>query len=213
MDWIVLSELRFDAIIGILPAEQANAQPLEIEIKLGVDLDAAASSGDLSLSVDYAAVAQQVRFLAQQGRWRLIESLGTAICRMLLAPPAKQEARAAIDRVELRIRKPAVLDGLAIPGVTLRRTVEWCKLSKTKAPSRTILEKLESTPLSAAYRVHVDPGTSWQPPAGLALMVLAGRPRIAGQSMGAGAEVGRSGGPVENHQKLAVTLLAVGSPL
>jgi len=213
MDWIVLSELRFDAIVGILPAEQANAQPLEIELKLGVDLDGAASSGDLSQTVDYAAVAEQVRFLAQQGRWRLIESLGTAICRLLLASPAKQDSRASVDRVELRIRKPAVLDGLAIPGVTLRRTADWCKLAKTKAPSRTTLEQLEATPLSAAYRVHIDPGTSWQPPAGLALMVLAGRPRVAGQTLGAGAEVGRSGGPVENHQKLPVTLLAVGSPL
>ncbi|MCB9673824.1 MAG: dihydroneopterin aldolase [Alphaproteobacteria bacterium] len=213
MDWIVLQDLRFDAIVGVLPSEQAAAQPLELEVKLGVDLDEAGGTGDLSKSVDYASIAHQVRFLAQQGRWRLIESLGTAICRLLLAPPGEQEGRAPITRVELRIRKPTILGGLAVPGITLRRTREWCKLVKSKAPSRTTIERLEATPLSAAYRVHIEAGTAWQPPPGVALFVIAGRPRHDGQTLAPGAEVARAAGAFENHQKHDVTLLAVGSPL
>ncbi len=212
MDWITLTDLRFDAMVGILPSEQAAAQPLHLEIKMGVDLDKAGGTGDLSQSVDYAGVANQVRFMAQQGRWRLIESLGTAICRLLLAPPAAQEGRAAIDRVEVRIRKPTILQGLAVPGVTLRRTADWCKLPRTQAPSRTTIEQLEATPLSGAWRVHVDAGTSWQPPPAVALYVMAGRPRVGGMTVDPGTEIARAAGLVENRQNDAVSLLAVGSP-
>ncbi|MEZ4319241.1 MAG: dihydroneopterin aldolase [Myxococcota bacterium] len=213
MDWIVLQDLRFDAVVGVLAREQAAAQPLDVEVKLGVDLDESGGTGDLSKSVDYASIAHQVRFIAQQGRWRLIESLGTAVCRALLAPPGEQEERAQVERVEVRIRKPTILDGLAVPGVTLRRTKEWCKLVRTKAPSRTTLDRLEATPLEAAYRVHIEAGTAWQPPPGVALFVVAGRPRHDGQTLAPGAEIARASGPFENHQKKAITLLAVGSPI
>jgi dihydroneopterin aldolase len=212
MDWITLTDLRFDAIVGILASEQARAQPLELEVKMALDLDGAGSTGDLSKSVNYAAVANQVRFMAQQGRWRLIESLGTGICRLLLAPPAPQEARAAIERVELRIRKPTILDGLAVPGVTMRRTADWCKIPKSKAPSRTTIEQLEATPLSGAWRIHVDGGTSWQPTPSVALYVIAGRPRVNGVTVEPGTEIARAAGLIENRQSDPVTLLAVGAP-
>ncbi|MCB9672839.1 MAG: dihydroneopterin aldolase [Alphaproteobacteria bacterium] len=213
MDWIVLNRLCFDAIVGVLAREQAAPQPLELEVKLGVDLDAAGASGRLDQSVDYAAVADQVRFIAQHGRWRLIESLGTAVARLLLAAPGAQEGRAQVTRIELRIAKPTILDGLAVPQIVLRRTAEWCRLPRRSMPSRTTLEVLEATPLSAAYRVHVDPGTSWQPPPQVALKVVAGRPRYDGRVLQPGDELARAAGLVENHQKAAVTLLAVGAPI
>lgn len=213
MDWIVLDSLRFDAIVGILPSEQVAPQPLELQIRLGVDLDAAGRTGDLSQSVDYAAIAHQVRFIAQHGRWRLIESLGTACARLLLAPPAAQEARAQVHRIELHIAKPTILDGLAVPQVILRRKLEWCRLERRSMPSRTTLDILEATPLSAAYRVHIDPGTTWQPPPQVALKVMTGHPRHAGRTLSAGDELARVAGTIENHQKLPVTLLAVGHPI
>lgn len=213
MDWIVLNRLRFDAIVGILASEQVAPQPLELQIKLGVDLDACGSSGDLSKSVDYAAVADQVRFIAQHGRWRLIESMGTCIARLLLAPPAAQASRAAVERVEIHIAKPTILGDLAVPEVVLRRKADWVRLPRRDVPSRTTLETLETTPLSAAYRVHIAPGTSYAPPPQVAFKVMAGRPRYEGRTLVPGDEVARMATVFENHQKQAVTLLAVGHPI
>lgn len=213
MDRIVLDDLCFDAIVGVLPSEQACAQPLVLKLELWLDLDGAGASGDLEKSVDYAAVARQVRFVAQQGRWRLIESLGTAICRLLLAPPAHQEGRAQVERAAVSIAKPTILGGLAVPSVGFRRTRDWCRLARTEAPSRTVLERLEATPLEAAYRVHIEAGTGWTPPPGLALHVVAGRPRHRGETLDPGDELARMAGPIENHQKQPITLLACGAPL
>lgn len=213
MDWIELTDMRFDAIVGVLIGEQAVAQPLVVDVKIHLALDGAGATGDLAKSVNYAAVASQVQFIAQQGRWRLIESLGTAVCRLLLAPAAAQEQRAVIERMELRIAKPTILDGLATPAVVFRRKREWVRLAKTTHKPRTFVEALEATPLSAAYRVHVEPGTTWDPPAGVALEVVAGRPRVAGRTLHPGDRLARCAKTVENHQKQAVTLLAVGSPM
>lgn len=213
MDWIVLNRLRFDAIVGILAREQITAQPLELEIKLALDMDACGATGDLSLSINYAAVADQVRFIAQHGRWRLIESMATCCARLLLAPPAAQEQRAPIERVELRIAKPTILDGLAVPEAVLRRKADWCHLPRRTLPSRAVVETLEATPLSAAYRIHIDPGTTWQPPPQVALKVIAGRPHYEGRTLVPGDDVARFATLFENHQKEPVTLLAVGHPI
>lgn len=213
MDRIVLSDLRFDAIVGVLPSEQAAAQPLRVDLELWLDLEQAGSTGDLSRSVDYAAVAHQVRFLAQHGRWRLIESLGTAICRLLLAPPAAQEARAQVARASVQIAKPTILGGLAIPAVSLRRTADWCRMPRQDAPSRTTLERLEATPIEAAYRVHIEAGTGWTPPPQVALHVVAGRPRANGVTLQPGDELARCATLIENHQKQPITLLACGAPI
>lgn len=211
LDWIELQQLRFEAIVGILAFEQARAQPLELEICLGVDLDGAGATGDLAQSVDYAAVAHQTRFIAQQGRWRLIESLGTAICRLLLAPPSALEARTAIQGVEVHIAKPTILEGLAVPSVRLRRQRGWCTLRTHEEPGARI-ETLEATPLSGAYRVHILPGATWQPSIGVALMVVAGKVHSNGTICTAGTELARLHGPLENQGSEEVTLLAVGTP-
>ena len=99
------------------------------------------------------------------------------------------------------------------PSVLPTNRLDWCKLKTSKAPSRTTLEHLEVTPLSAAYRVHITAGTSWKPPAGVALFVMAGRPRHQGETVYPGDEIARMAGTIENRQKQPVTLLAVGSPI
>ncbi len=210
MDQIVLDRLRFDAIVGVLPGEQAVAQPLEMDVRMGLDLSEAAATGELGRSVDYAAVAEQLRFLAQQGRWRLLESLASAAARLLLAPPAVGEERAAVEEVEIVVRKPAILDGRATPGVRFVR--RGAPLRAVVGPSGVRIELLEATPLSAAYRVHVAPGVRWEVPPGLALRVIAGTLGAASRRSGPGEELARRAGAVHNPGEDALCVLAVGAP-
>lgn len=212
LDWVVLEDLRFDAIVGILSFEQARAQPLVLQVELGANLDRCGATGDLSYSVNYAAVANQSRFVAQHGRWRLIESLGTALCRLILAAPAPHEGRCPVQEVALSIAKPTILDGLAVPSVRLRRAASWCELRAFEPTEGVRVEVLEATPLSGAYRVHVAPGASWQPPVGVALYGVTGTLQSDAGPVGPGTEVARLAGPVRNDSAAAALVLAVGTP-
>lgn len=109
-------DLDLDCIVGILPRERLTPQPLRVSLRLELDLEAVGDSGDLRQGIDYAAIDRQVRFLAGEGRFRLIESLGLAILRVVLAPP--------VLRARVRIAKPAILPG-SLPAVELARDAAW----------------------------------------------------------------------------------------
>ena len=120
-DRITLTGLCVEGIVGVLDFEQVTPQPIELDLELFLPLDPSGDSGDLARTVDYAAVADEVAFLATHSRLRLIESLGLAICRNILAAPQLGEARAVVERVSVQIRKPTILGGRAVPGVSMTR--------------------------------------------------------------------------------------------
>lgn len=171
MDWVELRDVRIQCHIGILDWEQERTQPLVLDLRMGLDLDGAAG-GDLSRSVDYAAVLQQLTWLAVQGRWRLLESLGTAAARMLLLPPA--EPRAPIERVVLSMHKPEVLGGAAVPTVRLERESAWAQLQVRELAPEIVGELLVETPHASAWRVRLAPGARWELPRGGVALRLAG---------------------------------------
>lgn len=123
MDRIDL-DLEVNAIVGILPRERIEPQPMRISLRMELPLEGCGTSGDLSAGVDYAEMDARIRHLAVHGRFRLIESLALAILRVVLDAPRAGEARAAVRRATVTIRKPAVLRA-AEPSVTLSREASW----------------------------------------------------------------------------------------
>src|SRR5579871_1397823 len=96
-DWIHLKRFSFPCVLGIFDWEQKKPQTLSVEISMGLDLQGAAD-GTLARSVNYAATLEHVRFIAEHGRWRMLESMATAMARHLLALPAAGEERAQVSR-------------------------------------------------------------------------------------------------------------------
>lgn len=143
--------LQTACIVGILPRERIEPQPLQLELCLWVDLEACGDTGDLAVGVDYAAIDTQVRFLCTEGRFRLIETLALATLRLLLAPPAPTEGRVAIERASVRITKPAVLRA-AEPSVCLARDAAWALAAD---PARSVLADV---PEVCAQRIVLDTG-------------------------------------------------------
>jgi FolB domain-containing protein len=172
-DWISLS---FPCVVGLSEWEQRESQTLELELAMGLDLDAAAC-GDLRRSVDYAATLEQVQFIAQHGRWLLLESVAAAMARVVLAPPAAGEQRAQVRSVVVRVRKPDVFRGRAVPAVEIWRDESWYQareLAQAEGqPGR--IEILLETRETGAYRIHLPPASTWMVPAGMALQVVSGR--------------------------------------
>jgi FolB domain-containing protein len=177
-DWIFLSKvsLSFPCVLGVLDWERRQAQTLELELAMNLDLDSAAS-GDLGRSVDYSAILDQVQFIAQHGRWLLLESMAAAMARLVLAPPAAGEPRAQVRGVLVRLRKPDVLRGRAIPAIEIRRDDAWYSTEELAmpelAPAR--IEVLQETRQTGAYRIHLPPGSRWVVPSKMAVQIVAGR--------------------------------------
>lgn len=190
-DQITLEQFVVDAIVGITEAEQRSLQPVEVELSMVLNLDGAGDSGDLTQSVDYYAVQQQVISLIQAGQWRLIESMGLAIARWLLVEPLPVEGRAEVLAVTVKLRKPTILDG-AVPGLELHRTAAWADSMKPTEVDAALVQTLCATKITGAYRVVVPPNVRWLvPPTAFVHVVTAGladdRPVAAGTRLAWGS--------------------------
>ena len=74
-DRIELRGLRVTARVGVLPIEREQAQPLEVDLDVVVDLAAAGASDDLADTVHYGAVCDAV-----------VRAIGTGHCSAAGAP-------------------------------------------------------------------------------------------------------------------------------
>lgn len=206
MDTVSLSDLRFETIVGILPAERVEPQPIVLDVELGLALGPIGESGDLGLGIDYAAVETQLTALTQLGRFWLIESLGLAAVRWLLLEPTADEARGRIERARIAIRKPAILGGRAVPGVAIARSVP----ARVTVESQDGVERvtLVQTPRDGAWRLRLEPGAHWQLEPWQGALVVAGDVLVGGQRYDAGTRVPSGAELASSH---GATLLAAGS--
>jgi 7,8-dihydroneopterin aldolase/epimerase/oxygenase len=114
---VELRGLRFDAICGVLPHERTTPQPLELDIDLQADLDAAGESDDLADTVDYGAACAVVEHIVTTTACALLEALGEQIARAVLALDDRIEA----VTVSVRKLRPPVAQQLETSGVRITR--------------------------------------------------------------------------------------------
>ena len=74
-DIVFIEQLEVQAILGILPEERTTPQRVVIELQLETDSRPAAQSKNIDDTLDYAALAEQVRALTVAGEYLLIETL------------------------------------------------------------------------------------------------------------------------------------------
>lgn len=189
MDQIELVNFEFETIVGILPQEREQTQPISFEISLGLDLEKAGTVESLTDSVNYARVQDVVMFLTREGRWHLIEALGLAICRTLLVEPTKEEMQARILEVDVQIRKPRILAPVSVPGVRIKRVSEWFQADVESQGPGVVLLPLAHTLNTWVWRVQLAPGAKWVIPENMATMVLAGEVEAELETYGNGATV------------------------
>lgn len=97
-DQIVIDQLCFEASLGLYEWEKDTPQPLCLDACIYVDLKAAAAAQDLSLSVDYAQVSQELMALAQAEHHDLVETLIEKMAQHLLL-------HHPVQAVQLTLRK------------------------------------------------------------------------------------------------------------
>lgn len=116
-DLIQLRGLRASGICGALPEEQDRRQPLEVDLDIEADLDAAARTDDLADTIDYGAIAATVETIVIGERFVLLERLAARICEAILA-----DERVTGVTVSVRKLRPPVPQLLDTSGVRLTRS-------------------------------------------------------------------------------------------
>ena len=114
-DRIEVRGLRVLGVIGVLPHERTEPQPLEIDLDLYVDLRAPGASDDLTDTVDYGAVTTMAVEVAA-GPFDLLERLAERLAHETLRFEG-------VERVEVAVRKlrPPVAADVATTGVRIVR--------------------------------------------------------------------------------------------
>ena len=98
-DRIELRGLRVVGVIGVLPEEQARAQPFEIDLDVYADLSTAGQSDDLADTIDYGAITDLVAQVVGDERHALLERVVQRIADVILAE------HPTVEQVTVTIRK------------------------------------------------------------------------------------------------------------
>lgn len=114
MDRVFLSDLEVEAIIGIHPWEREVRQRLVLQIEVAADVAAAAAADDISLTLDYSALAQRVREFIRERRFRLLETLAEETSAMIAAEFGARWMR-------FRVGKPGAVANSGQVGVEIER--------------------------------------------------------------------------------------------
>jgi dihydroneopterin aldolase len=98
MNEIHIAGLRVKTHIGVPENERANAQEIEIDIRIVPTVDFSRMEDDLSATVDYAAVCLSVEKIAASRPRQLIETLADEIAGGILADFAASEVGVEIRK-------------------------------------------------------------------------------------------------------------------
>jgi dihydroneopterin aldolase len=116
-DRITLTGLTVFGRHGVLPAERADGQEFVADVVIWLDTSAAAAADDLTLTVDYGALASRLAEIIAGQPVALIETLAQRLATACLAD-------ARVIQVEVTVHKPSapVSVRLSDVSVTIRRS-------------------------------------------------------------------------------------------
>lgn len=116
-DRIELRGLCVLARCGVLPYEQEQDQPIELDVDLIADLAPSGASDDLADTIDYGAVCGLVADVISAAPVALLERLAAVVAEAVLA----FDGRIAEVEVAARKLRPPVPQQLATSGVRIVR--------------------------------------------------------------------------------------------
>jgi dihydroneopterin aldolase len=116
-DRIHLAGMVFLSHVGAGDDERADAQEIEVDVVLELDLEPAGASDDLAQTINYSRLFDACREIVEQGSFHLLEAVATSIAARVLVDFG------AVDALTVRVRKPGVpIDGrLDYAGVEIER--------------------------------------------------------------------------------------------
>lgn len=161
-DKIELRDLEVETIIGVHPDERTTPQKIYVDLTLFLDLAPAGKNCDISHTVDYAALAEELRFVFQASQFLLLETAAYAVAHYVLAPPIGT-ARTQIDATYVSIRKPRALGDKGVPVVSISMETKQVNYEHSRGEGHHI-ETIFKSKDSILQRIKMIEGSSNPPP-------------------------------------------------
>lgn len=99
MDIIFIREFRCDAWVGVYDWEQLRAQPLEIDIEIAMQSEAAGTSDKLKDTIDYGRVVEVVRATLAREKFKLLEALAERVCAILIRDLGAPQVKFSVAKI------------------------------------------------------------------------------------------------------------------
>lgn len=151
-DHIHIRGLRVDCIVGIFDVEREERQPLEVDIRLDVDLSVAGRSGRIGDTCDYAQISKEVAALLEFREYKLLEMAAEELAAMILG------VHENVERIGLRIDKPRALHSVGATASVEIERVQPSGAPKHEVKSWGSVDVLLETREAGLYLLHVAPG-------------------------------------------------------
>ena len=113
MDVIEIRGIRAHGKHGASEAERLHDQPLDVDVRIEIDLDAASSTDHLERTLDYAVLCERLVTAVKEHSFHLLERLAAELLNVIF-----EDVRVA--SAEVAIAKPEILSG-ATPVVRLHK--------------------------------------------------------------------------------------------
>lgn len=108
MGEIEIRDFSFPCIIGELPHERLEPQPLVFNICYSYDFNAPAIKDDINEAIDYVELCQKIQDFCTEKKFRLLETLTLKTARHII------ECFPTLQSVEIFASKPEALPGKAL---------------------------------------------------------------------------------------------------
>jgi dihydroneopterin aldolase len=106
VDLVQLRGLRVLGVHGVLPQEQDQPQPFEVDLDVEADLREPGRSDDLAHTVDYGALAEAAARVVADERHALLERVAERVAEAVLADPRV----VAVTVTVRKLRPPVAVD-------------------------------------------------------------------------------------------------------
>ncbi|QTH63637.1 dihydroneopterin aldolase [Psychrosphaera ytuae] len=113
-DIVFIEALKVDTVIGVYEWEKSIQQTLQFDVEMRTDVRAAAAIDDLSKTVDYAVVSEDIVTLAKENQAELIETVAEKVAERILTTYA-------VASVKITLRKLGAVASTQSVGVIIER--------------------------------------------------------------------------------------------
>ena len=114
MDIVYIRELEVRTIIGIFDWEREQRQVVSLELEMGSDIAAAATTDTIENALDYKAVAKRLIDFIEKSDFFLVETLAERVSDIVVN-------EFNVPWVKLRLGKPGAVTGSKDVGVIIER--------------------------------------------------------------------------------------------
>ena len=114
MDIVFISDLRIETVIGIYDWEREIRQVISIDLEMGADNRAPASTESIDDALNYKAVAKRLIAFVESSEFQLVETLAERIAEIVIG-------EFNVPWLRLKLSKPGAVTGSKAVGVIIER--------------------------------------------------------------------------------------------